>query len=55
MLPNGHNQVACAPIVKEEKALPEAPQRRGSEFVSDGLTLRYPVVQVVSHSMKRQI
>src|ERR1700730_13244381 len=55
MLLDGHNQVACAAIVQEEKTLPKAPQRRSAELVAFRLGLGYSIGKVLAHLMNRQI
>src|ERR1039458_2283988 len=55
MLLDSHKQVAGASIVQEEKTLSKAPQGRGAELVSYRLALRYPILKVLAHLVKRQI
>lgn len=52
---NRLQQVAGAPVMEKEKALPEAPQRRGAKFSRPGLTRRNSVGQPRSHVMKHKI
>src|SRR5262245_24332801 len=50
-----HDEVARAPIVQEEEALAQAPQRRSSELVSSRIALDDVVGETGTHAMQQQV
>lgn len=53
--PDSINQVGRTPIMEEEDALSDAPQRRSSELVGTGATLRNAVGQGFAHVVHQQV
>jgi len=50
---DGLPQIRRAPVVQEEDALAEAPERRGPELVASGLALEDVVGQAISRRSAR--
>ena len=55
MLRNRYAQVFGSPIVQEEDALTDAPQRSGAELAATGAALRDAVGKPVSHVMHSKV
>ena len=48
-------QIACASVVEEEDALPDAPKRGGSELIGACATLRDAVRQTPAHAVDEEV
>src|SRR5262245_1368338 len=55
MLPNRLHEIARTAVVQEEDALPETPQRRGSELVAARATLRYVIGETRPHIVQGDV
>jgi len=52
---DGFDQIGCASIMKEEDALPRAPERSGAELVGAGAALRDAVGEALAHVVDDEI
>ena len=52
---NRFEQIAGPPVMQEEDALPDAPQRRGPEFARAGLTLTDAIRKSRAHVVQEQV
>jgi hypothetical protein len=48
-------QVRSSPVVEQEHALPDTPERGGSELIRAGADLRDPVCQTRAHAMNEEV
>ena len=55
MLLDRLHQVLGAPVVQEEDALTDAPQRSRAELAAIGIALRHAVRQPATHVMQREV
>src|SRR6185503_2015903 len=55
VLADRHPQVRRAPVVQEEDALPEDPQRRAAELARPRLALAYAVGETLAHVVHQQV
>jgi hypothetical protein len=55
MRPDGLHQVGRASVVEEKDALPDAPERGGSEFIGSGTALRNAVSEAFSHVVNEEV
>ena len=53
--PDGVNQVGRSPIMKEEDALPDAPQESGSELIGAGAALCDAVGEAFAHVVNEKV
>ena len=49
------DQVGRSPVVKQEDALPDTPERGGSELIGPSAALRDPVCQTRAHVMNEEV
>ena len=52
---DGLHQIGRAAVMEEEDALPDAPQRSGSEFIGSGTAMCNAVGEAVAHVMDEKV